>query len=361
MYQCERGIIRNWRDLNNSPCTSNCKCRKGEVGCGSNDNACHGSLVCKANKCMQRSTSSGGMRGPYLIWQSDPEGAADDFRCIDVKNGKTFNGNAVWYYKCNFTPSQLWYRDDNNYIRSSLNKNKCLIGSKGHAALGTKLIIHDCFENDDRFRWIRYTGGAIRPKNNDQVCIEVASAGTSSEVGHPLILDGCHSGYKSWNWMQHSQRRKLLSDDNDNSNDMYNPRDSTQVAVVPQERTLEFESEEQDVVGLFSANDCEDSPVGWYDIFGRNCDWYAGVGSNCAVYGTTTQILAGQLRRPAVCAQEVNRRRVSSLAELKKWHCLISLKRNLAGINPTGTTRLAMDAHGIMRTNTTANTMVTSF
>jgi hypothetical protein len=36
LYQFERGF-RNWGDMINNPCTSNCKCREGETGCGSNN------------------------------------------------------------------------------------------------------------------------------------------------------------------------------------------------------------------------------------------------------------------------------------------------------------------------------------
>ena len=154
----------------NNPCTSDCKCREGETGCGSDDDACHGSLVCSSNKCVIGSTQAycgcntctqniwdtiatddGGSfscgsritwaqnelgqseedacslvtsefpdlcrcnpsceptpsptpsHKPFLIWQSLPGGASDNFRCMDLRAQDTTNGNDVWYYPCNFS------------------------------------------------------------------------------------------------------------------------------------------------------------------------------------------------------------------------------------------------------------------
>ena len=302
MYQCERGIVRKWGDLVNNPCTSDCKCREDETGCGSNNDACHGNLVCKANKCVSGaeppapapappSPSPGpgvSVMGPYLIWQTLPGSAADDFRCVDLKGRITSNGNHVWYYPCNFTPAQYWYRDSSNYIRSSVDKNKCLVGSRGSSALGTRLIINDCHVNDDRFRWDIYTDGSIRPRNNKWVCIEAIEEGEGD--GHFLMLDECNDEYKSFQWLEPSGRRELLpkaKDGDEDNNNVHDLRSSTESYPVPDLERRTFESEMQGTFDYSSANpnECDDSPVGWYDIFGRNCEWYGEVESNCAVYG----------------------------------------------------------------------------
>ncbi|KAL7442052.1 hypothetical protein ACHAXM_011279, partial [Skeletonema potamos] len=83
LYQCESGA-RKWGDLINNPCTSDCKCREGVPGCGSNDDACHGTLVCIDNKCSTPPSTpnpvpstSPDLWGPYEIGQSFPVGAED--------------------------------------------------------------------------------------------------------------------------------------------------------------------------------------------------------------------------------------------------------------------------------------------
>jgi hypothetical protein len=290
LYQCERGF-RNWGDMINNPCTSDCKCREGETGCGSNNDACHGTLVCIANKCATPPSTpnpapspSPDLWGPYEIGQSFPGGAEDDYRCIDLKGGNTSNGNQVWYYPCNQTPAQLWYWDDsNNYIRSSIDKNKCLVGVGGSSALNTKLMIWDCFNNDNRFKWDWYASDdSLRPRNNKDVCIEARD-----EESYDLILDECNNVWKSFHWWEISGRRRLLSKPKGRANDidMHDLRSSTRSNLVPEPERRTFESEMQGTDDFSSASDCVDSPIGWYDFFGRNCAWYGELESNCEVYG----------------------------------------------------------------------------
>ena len=115
MYQCEGAALRQWGDLNSSPCTTNCKCQSGQTGCGSNNNACHGSLVCSSNRCVSSSnptptppspTPSPSPSGrPYLVWQQNPQDGRN--YCIDLRGANTANLNAVWYYRCNLTPGKF--------------------------------------------------------------------------------------------------------------------------------------------------------------------------------------------------------------------------------------------------------------
>jgi len=58
LYQCDNVSVRQWDDLINNRCTSDCKCREGENGCGDNDDACHGSLICSDNTCVVGSSES---------------------------------------------------------------------------------------------------------------------------------------------------------------------------------------------------------------------------------------------------------------------------------------------------------------
>jgi len=146
-------------------------------------------------------TPSLDLMGPYEIWQSLPVGAENDYRCIDLKDGDTSNGNQVGYSPCNETPAQSWYWDSSNkYIRSSIDKNKCLVGTGGSSQLNTRLVIWDCHGNHDRFRWGYYSDNSLRPRNNNAVCIE-AKDGISSD----LILDNCNEVWKSFYWSMISQ------------------------------------------------------------------------------------------------------------------------------------------------------------
>ena len=136
------------------------------------------------------------------IWQPLPggSGTSDENRCIDVSCGDVTNGNVVWAYPCNRSPAQQWHRDrDNNYIKSTLDQNKCLVGESLSTDLGTRLVIYDCIPNDDRFRWDIYEDKSIRPRNNNKVCIQIDSKSTSGPAYY-LILDDCENGKKEWEW-----------------------------------------------------------------------------------------------------------------------------------------------------------------
>ncbi len=114
LYQCERGIVRDWVSLSRNPCTSDCKCRQGDTGCGTNDDACHGSLVCRSNTCTTSTAPTPTSPPPpptptpspssttYIIWRDENYNGKD--YCMDLKARDTRNGNQVWYYACNFTP-----------------------------------------------------------------------------------------------------------------------------------------------------------------------------------------------------------------------------------------------------------------
>ena len=192
-------------------------------------------------------------------------------RHLPLALSDTKNGNHVWYYPCNFTPAQYWYKDTaTNYIRSSINQNKCLVGSSGSSSKGTSLIINDCFNDDDRFRWDIYTDGSVRPRNNKSVCIE-ADINAGYGQGLYLTLDSCNDEFKTFRWQEQDSRRtrKLLPGPDDGQEE---PKASP--------KNLFSHKRKKGLDG------CADSPEGWYDIFGRNCHWYAEEETNCDVYGS---------------------------------------------------------------------------
>jgi hypothetical protein len=110
LYQCENGQ-REWDSLEQSPCTSNCRCKNGEIGCGSDNNACQGSLVCSNNKCSVGAAPTPSPPSPpppssqkNLIYNKKKRDGL--FYCIDLYGRDTRNGNKVWYYPCNFSPGK---------------------------------------------------------------------------------------------------------------------------------------------------------------------------------------------------------------------------------------------------------------
>jgi hypothetical protein len=225
---------------------------------------------------------------PFLIWQTLPSGSSEDYRCIDLSFQNTNNGNGVWYYPCNFTPgkilhwlfslsvivtnqflflsslelsliAQWWFYDyDTRYIRSSVDRNKCLVGDGWSNEQNTKLMINDCYNDDDRFRWVKYIDNSIRPWNNIGLCIQ-----HGSEAETDLILDYCLDGYKEFYWLENESpgKRKRTTEAEMNGTEML-----------------------QGTVMYGKQEGCTDYPIGWYDIFGRNCEWY-GEGDNCDTYG----------------------------------------------------------------------------
>lgn len=109
LYQCENGP-RNWNSLKQSPCTSKCRCKNEEIGCGSNNDACQGSLVCSNNKCGVSAAPTPSPPPPpppspsstkYLIYNKQKRDGT--FYCFDLFARGTSNGNKVWYYPCNFS------------------------------------------------------------------------------------------------------------------------------------------------------------------------------------------------------------------------------------------------------------------
>mmetsp|Transcript_21806 Transcript_21806/g.26705 ORF Transcript_21806/g.26705 Transcript_21806/m.26705 type:complete len:572 (-) Transcript_21806:425-2140(-) len=216
LYQCEKRF-RRWDEFTSYPCTSECKCQIGDIGCGSNDDACLGSLVCPDNTCLLSTPSPTPAfpalpSGRYMIWHAN-DAANGLHHCIGLKNGYTTNGNDIWLYPCSLgTSAQEWeYDSKDNYIKSGIDKNKCLAPFEGSVAQGNSLAIYDCIVNDNVFLWDRYGDGSIRPRNNPDVCIQ-SNDGLSNDggvdkpsldsclVGSNLILGKCNSGLKEFNW-----------------------------------------------------------------------------------------------------------------------------------------------------------------
>jgi hypothetical protein len=166
LYQC-RSSPRSVAQYETNPCTSDCKCWDGAMGCNGDSNACQGELVCSANnQCVQPEGDGGGGNFQDIRSVEDPN------MCLVVREGNTNNGNQIWLYSCNGTSAQMWWHDaQTSYIRSAINREKCLVGSAGATVKGTGLIINDCFANDARFKFNRYTDGSISPASATSQCV----------------------------------------------------------------------------------------------------------------------------------------------------------------------------------------------
>ena len=74
MYQCISGE-RNLAELQADPCTDDCKCFMNEAGCGTNDEACAGSLACIANTCVTQPNTSSPTKAPTKAPTNAPTNA----------------------------------------------------------------------------------------------------------------------------------------------------------------------------------------------------------------------------------------------------------------------------------------------
>ena len=71
-------------------------------------------------------------------------------------------------------------------------------------------------------------------------------------------------------------------------------KDSTDNQLIPAtnhhsvRRSISEEMMEGYEMDMSHSDDCVDSPLGWYDLFGRNCEWYAEDNKmNCELYGSS--------------------------------------------------------------------------
>jgi hypothetical protein len=131
--------------------------------------------------------------------------------------------------------------------------------------------------------WVLYSDNSIRPKKNNQVCIE-ANGMSLSGSAQDLSLERCNQGSKQFYWLDvNSDDSRRLSNYNEES--VYNENVNM-------------------CTNLSIADSCSDNPLGWYDKYGRNCHWYS-QGDNCCVYGGSYQNF-GKTAMEACCACGAN-------------------------------------------------------
>jgi hypothetical protein len=145
LYQCENGP-RNWVSLEQSPCTSSCRCKSGEIGCGSDNNACQGSLVCSNDKCSVGAAPTPSPPSPptpsrqkNLIYNK----YQDDGRtyCIDLFARDIRNGNKVWYYPCNYTPGKKQQHLALYVIRATVYLNNTNVLSNSFLSVHSPVLV----------------------------------------------------------------------------------------------------------------------------------------------------------------------------------------------------------------------------
>ena len=120
--------------------------------------------------------------------------------CFDLRHANPSNGSRIWLYKCNGTPAQQWYHDDQNRLRSAVDQSKCVVGVKGDIDNGTDLMIYDCFDNDDRFVFDRYKDGTIRSRKDAGQCVDVSYSKTLEGI-RQVHWYACHDKInQKWSW-----------------------------------------------------------------------------------------------------------------------------------------------------------------
>ena len=131
-----------------------------------------------------------------------------------------------------------------------------------------------------------------------------------------MILDECHDGWKKFNWNPVSQsgdRRNLKPAEEKNAYSEMTPLENATISsssaagqgnkivdvrhdvesteVIPINYVMEAspggssKSASSAMVVLKAEGNCEDNPLNWYDIYGRNCAWYGQEDGRCEDYG----------------------------------------------------------------------------
>ena len=203
LYQCT-SRARTVSEYNANPCSTDCQCWEGAGPCNGDD-SCQGDLVCSGNQCVQNNGGGGstGGQGGLGSWYQPVRSVADPNMCLGLYQGLTDNANPIMYYGCDSThTTQMWYHDgETYYIRNGVDPSKCLIGNDGSTETGTRLVIHDCWPDDPRFKFNRYTDGTIRPQGATDNCIGPAS--TVIDGSYTLEFGACGVGTvasQQWTW-----------------------------------------------------------------------------------------------------------------------------------------------------------------
>ena len=206
----------------------------------------------------------GSISGPVFVEFRN----AESNMCLDLRYASTRNGNWIRLSPCNGGASQKWWVDSNSYIRSSVDNSKCIVGNGGRTSPGTNLMIWDCFTADIFAYTYSAQDKTFRPKTSNTQCMSPSPNEIFVEGVPVAELSTCNSPVSAnQQWVASKgapNRRQLEGDD----------------------RTLQ--------------NECVDAPLGWFDSFGDNCDWYA-EGFNCEDFGSL-DLSFGKTANQACCA-----------------------------------------------------------
>jgi len=188
LYQCVSGS-RTRSQMNDNPCTKDCKCAKNKLGCRVNgvdiDSVCMGNLGCVNDICVNNAspTSPRPNSNPTPMPNSKPptpishiyfENKQHTGKCMDLAGSDTNNGNDVVLLSCNGGSNQKWRMDENGYIRSAIDDNKCIETRSRNVASGADIQIWDCVPNYSLQQWIHvFDDNTIRPKLATTQCIDV--------------------------------------------------------------------------------------------------------------------------------------------------------------------------------------------
>ena len=145
----------------------------------------------------------------YLVFKTQKTANGSGNSCLDIQFDDmqdTFgNGSPVILYPCDGYPSQQWIHDSNGYLRSVLDTTKCIVSVDGKTQSGTNLMVWDCLESDDRFRFdIDWKDNVIHPMKDATKCAEISSSSDDvTPFGFPIIqFANCNTSQDSqkWSW-----------------------------------------------------------------------------------------------------------------------------------------------------------------
>ncbi|KAA1473311.1 hypothetical protein DENSPDRAFT_802382 [Dentipellis sp. KUC8613] len=176
-----------------------------------------------ASLCLDNASPTNGARitveicdwnKPSQFWNFDNGGVrpvnSGSRQCLDVKDGKNYNGNTVQLWECvqGNTNQQWYYTGDNRWAgiliflaRAALawtDHGKCLDLTNGNQTPGTVVQIWECTDNDQYQIW-NFDAGTVRPVNANGVqCLDVKDGNNAD--GTLVQLYQCYEGNTNQQW-----------------------------------------------------------------------------------------------------------------------------------------------------------------
>ncbi|MCL6388895.1 hypothetical protein EXT55_22285, partial [Pectobacterium carotovorum subsp. carotovorum] len=109
-------------------------------------------------------------------------------KCLNVKDGKFWNGAPVEILDCNNSPSQNWMINNGNTRVQVAGQNYCLDAGSEWPQVGTKLKIWQCFDNIPAQSWFYTDDKRIALAGRGQ-CVDLTNGDTCN--GNQVQIWSC--------------------------------------------------------------------------------------------------------------------------------------------------------------------------